>query len=395
MKILFVGYNLFTGGVQKSLVNTLIETNRFLDAEIELFLFSNKGEMMKEVPENVKVIKGNYFLRLSATPFSMIIREHNLINIVSRIILMLLVRIIGSKMFYNLMFFIQKDTDSYDIAISYFNDVPENYFNQGCNQYVINHVKTMKKIAWIHTDPIKANFNYNYSKKIYEKFDTIVNVSKASKEKFDNFLEVYKKKSFVVYNFFPYEKFEEKSLSLNPVFIFNSSVLNFVTVARIENKSKRIDRIIVVSKLLKESGTTNFKWRIIGDGPDLRSVKSLMERNEVGDLIEFIGEKDNPLPYIRNSDAFILTSDFEGYPMVVGEALGLGIPVITTAYASAHEQIINGVNGLIVNNNSTDLFESIKLILSNKQFLDELKRNAKNNQLNNDIATKQLLNILQ
>ena len=59
----------------------------------------------------------------------------------------------------------------------------------------------------------------------------------------------------------------------------------------------------------------------------------------VDDVIIFEGEKANPYPYIEKSDLFALFSAYEGYPLVIGEAMLLKTPILTTNYAAAKEQI--------------------------------------------------------
>ena len=55
-----------------------------------------------------------------------------------------------------------------------------------------------------------------------------------------------------------------------------------------------------------------------------------------------LGHKKNPYPYLKNSDQFILASEWEGFGMVVVEALALGTPVIVTDIDSGPKQIIEG-----------------------------------------------------
>jgi len=392
MKILFVGYNFYIGGIQRALINILHELSTDREIEIDLFLFANKGELSQEIPENANIIKSNYFLTLAATPFSEVLRNGSISEKLIRILLTVFVRLVGSKFFFKFLFSMQKKMGDYDVAISYFNDIPKGFFNRGSNQYVIESVVARKKIGWIHTDPIEAKFNRNKCLETYRKFDSIVNVSKAGKDKFDMFMPEYKHKSFVVYNTFPYSTINERANDYEPN--YEKDIVNFVTVARIDNTSKRIDRIIEVVKMLKMSGYGNFKWWLVGDGPDWEKNRSLVEKYSLMDLIEFTGEKANPLPFVKHADAFVLASDFEGYPMVVGEALALGTPVITTSYASAAEQLEDGVNGLIVKTDTNALFHVLRMVLDDENILLTLKEQAKEKNMNNGLALRQLREIL-
>ncbi|MEK3980698.1 glycosyltransferase [Psychrobacillus sp. FSL K6-2836] len=392
MRILFVGYNLHIGGIQRSLINILNVLATEKDIDIDLFLFSPGGELFGEIPKNVNVIKSSYLLRLTATPFKNVIKYEKLFSWIMRIILMFLVRIVGSSNFFKILFSLEKNLNSYDVAISYFNDVPGNYFNRGCNQFVTEKVVANKKIGWIHTDPIKAKFSKEEIIESYRGFDSIVNVSKVGKDDFDRLFPFYSYKSSVVYNLTPIEEIY-KSANSFPT-LFQTNIINFVTVARIDNASKRIDRIIEVVKLLKMSGYINFKWWIIGNGPDLKKNQILSEKYEVSDYITFVGEKVNPYPFIKDADAFVLTSEYEGFPMVINEALILCTPIITTAYASAEEQIQNGFEGIIVNNDIKSLYEVLKSVLDGELILLELKKNIKKKNNFNHLALTQLKDLI-
>ena len=374
MKILFVGQNLETGGIQKSLLNILKMLSEDESMKIDLFTFAG-GDLSSELPKNIKVIYGTKLLKLISTPFSKVIDSKIITDIMIRILLMVVVRIVGSKKLYDYLFKLQREFKDYDVAVSYFNDVPDAYFNQGTNQFVIHNVYSNKKMAWIHTDPIKAGFNYNYCKEIYGEFNTIICVSKACASKFKEFLPDYTNKTDIVYNVFLVSSIIEKATQYIP--FKKRDEINIVTVARVDNGTKRIDRIIDVCKKLKENKIDNFVWRIVGEGPDMRINKIKIKEYGLDDNIKLVGNKKNPYPFIKHSDFFVLTSEFEGYPMVIGESLILNTPIITTEYAAVGEQIDEGINGLITKKTTEDIYLKVKYILENNDFLKEMKSKDK------------------
>ena len=394
MKVLFTGINLNTGGIQTALINTLKElTKNRKDLEIDLFLFSHEGELMSEIPNKVKVIRGNFLLNLIGNSFINVVNTKNIVKIFLRLIMMILVRIIGSERFYNLIFLMKKKFSCYDIAISYFNDVSPNlYFNRGCNQFVANFIDATQKIAWLHTDPDNAKLNKEICLKTYSKFNHIVLVSTACKSKLDKIAPELKDKTFVAYNIFPIKDILKKSILYDVGYAKDK--INIVTVARLDNSTKRIDRIIDVCLLLKKNNISNYKWYIVGDGPDLNINITLAKEIGVNEFIEFVGNKKNPYPYISNADLFVLTSDYEGYPMVVGESLILKTPVITTNYISAEEQIQNNYNGIIVDISGDELFNTIYSLITNPFELNILKNNLCISSFSNELALSQLNEIL-
>ncbi len=332
-KILFVAQNLYVGGVQKALVNLLNEASKNGGYDIRVFTFAG-GALEDEIPSDIPVKVGSRILQLSATSLGAIRASGNVVNIVLRLFITLLAKLVGTERFYRLVF--RKQTVKYDIAVSYFTDIPVGVFNKGTNLYVSDFVEADKKIAWIHTDPVLGGFDKEYCRRIYKPFDKIICVSDAVKAKFDAMLPEYSSKTETRYNVFDKEKIENLAQQFEP---FKKSRFDIVTVARIDNASKRINGIVDICYQLKKQGISGFCWHIIGNGPDLKADIELAKNLGVDDVISFEGESVNPYPYIYKADLFALYSAYEGFPLVIGEALILKTPVLTTNYGAAKEQI--------------------------------------------------------
>lgn len=354
-KVLFVAQNLQIGGVQKALVNHL----KTLSATDEAVLFTfGEGPLMKEIPAFVRVIRGLRLLRLVATPMQAVLESKKLIDIFLRLLLTLLVRVTGSDRLYR---WLLKGycAETFDTAISYFNDVPNNYFNQGTNLFVSDFVQAEEKLAWIHTDPIKAKFDRERCLETYRKFDRIVCVSRAVQSKFQQLLPEYAEKTEVIYNFIPVEELQTLAQEKHS---YSIGKFHIVTVGRVDNASKRIDGIVRICARLKSEGITLFQWHIVGNGPDMSLNQQLAKELEVEDLLCFEGEKTNPFPYIKHADLFALYSAYEGYPMVIGEAQALGTFILTTNYAAAKEQV-TPEQGIITKTDEEFYHELKRLIL--------------------------------
>lgn len=395
MKILFVGQNLQQGGVQIALINTLKELVK-QQHTIDLFLFGT-GDYTTEVPPEVNFYHGTKGLRLVATPYHKLAQKKYSLDYWYRLGLTMAVRIRNPYKFYADIFKHQKVLGGYDVAISYFTDIPHGYFNQGTNQYVADFVEARQKIAWIHNDPFEGDFEVEHCRQVYGKFDRIICVSQACAVKFRQFLPEYAAKVGTVYNFFPLKEILEKAQLINSEILMNldTPLVKLVTVARIDNQQKRLDRILEVGKRLIEDGITNFHWEIVGEGPDLKSNQEQLRAAGLEKYIVYRGSQLNPYPAIAQSDLFVLTSQYEGYPMVVNEALILGVPVITTPYAAAEEQVESGGNGIITKMDIEDLYYQIKKLLENPVQIQQFKAYIKKHPLNNQIAMEQMDIVLE
>ncbi len=135
----------------------------------------------------------------------------------------------------------------------------------------------------------------------------------------------------------------------------------FINVGRHDEKQKRLTRIIHATQQLKKDGY-NFKVWFIGDGQDSKIYKQLVEEYKLQDTIEFLGMKKNPYPYMKLADTVILSSDYEGYPVVFLESFVLNKPIITTDISDALLDIQNHF-GIVTKKDENDIYEAMKKMI--------------------------------
>ena len=135
------------------------------------------------------------------------------------------------------------------------------------------------------------------------------------------------------------------------------------TVCRL-SKEKRIDNLIKIFSRFNY----NFTFKIIGNGPELENLKKLTKSLNLEKKITFIGKvsPEKIKSKIKNFDYFINSSDFEGFPNSVVEALSLGIPVIASQSYGGINEIIKNKNFGLIYNNDTELEIILLKILENK-----------------------------
>ncbi|MDR2408288.1 MAG: glycosyltransferase [Bacteroidales bacterium] len=141
-------------------------------------------------------------------------------------------------------------------------------------------------------------------------------------------------------------------------------------VGRIYEPVKRITYILDAWKLLQnKEKTRDWKLYIVGDGPNLDSLKKHAESSTCRDV--FFTGRQNPIEYYRRASIFLMTSLFEGWAMTLIEAQQNGcVPVVMDSFQSLPEIIQGGINGLIVPNNDIPAFaEATEKLIAN----DELR----------------------
>lgn len=150
----------------------------------------------------------------------------------------------------------------------------------------------------------------------------------------------------VVYNPFDLEKIE--ALSGEPVDDnwFNQDTPVLLNVARlIEQKNHDL----LIRAFARVRRNVPCRLAILGEGALRDRLQNTAQDLGVEKDVAFLGWRDNPFKYMRRAHAFVLSSDYEGYPSVLTEAMASGCPVISTDCPSGPREILEaGKCGLLV-----------------------------------------------
>lgn len=119
-----------------------------------------------------------------------------------------------------------------------------------------------------------------------------------------------------------------------------------IYVGRLDNTQKRVYRILETWKLL-ESKHPDWRLTFIGDGEERESMQQL--KNKMGlNKVLFEGFRA-PRKYYERASILILTSEFEGFPLVLAECMGFGVvPVVYGSYSAVFDIIEDGKDGEIL-----------------------------------------------
>lgn len=251
---------------------------------------------------------------------------------------------------------------------------------------VLNNIH-VSKVAWFIRSDIslakKKERIVNTIKSFQQSIDYFVCVADTVRESLIREVPEVKDKAIVRYNILDVEEMKKNiQIAPNPFTNEACDVFRIVSVCRISDASKGVFRMADVCKKLKEDGY-KFKWYIVGDGPDLPQLKTHIQKCGLSEVMITPGRVDNPFGYYRDCDLVAMLSYYEGLCGVVNEAKVVGKPIIATIVSGVKEQLTHGVNGWIVDNNETSIYEGLKLLLSD---------NVKLNNITNDIYPDAILN---
>lgn len=272
--------------------------------------------------------------------------------------------------------FIKND---YDLAIDF----------KGNNLNLLTAMKC-PKIFWSHkdfspeTNPIEKEVIEKYSKtkpgaakeKMFirnlSRVDKVVCISNACKAAFSNRWSYPEERIQVLLNVLDVASIKQKSEER--IDFVKPQVFTFCCMSRISS-GKGIERLLECVDRLNKEGY-KFFLNIIGGGDTLEEMKSLT-RQMLLENVYFQGNKDNPYPYLLQSDVFVYPSETEAYSTAVCEALILGMPIITTKTASVPEIFSDGEYGVVVDNDTTGIYKAMKAFMDDNNLICHYRNKAK------------------
>lgn len=225
-------------------------------------------------------------------------------------------------------------------------------------------------IYTIHSSKLEVYFTKSrfVANQILKKVNTILSVSTAMNEKIK---QVYQfEKGVVIAN-----SISEETVVMNGT----NTQLNFkycIAAGRLVSM-KQFDKLIE-TYVQSDLSTSDIHLVILGDGEEKERLQQQIKNTKKADYIHLLGFKENTFEFVKNAQFLILTSQYEGFPMVVLEALHLGTPVISfECETGPAEMIVDEFNGLLVENQNFDaLKKAMNKMNNDKALYNFCKNNA-------------------
>lgn len=345
-KILIRIGSLRHGGAEKVLVTFLknLPKDKY---EIDLLLNLYSGKYLSEVPDWINVLYLNKGEMITTN------RPQDIPKKIFRVVYQKLLRTFP-KLLYK---FILKNK-KYDLEFAAIHGLRDDILN--------SPIKNSKKIIWIHSDKEQNPLELQR----YFKYDKILIISDKTERTFKKLAQTEDEKNKIVRIYNPLDTEEILSKSKKPSTVnqqpsTNSLIPIFISVGTIY-PAKGFDRLLKVHKRLLEEGFPH-KVLIVGDGYDFENIKHLKSELGVDDTATMLGFTDNPYPYLKNADFFVLSSRYEGFPTVLFEAITLKKNIIATEVSGVKEMLENGKLGLIIENSEEGIYKGMKQALQHPE----------------------------
>lgn len=339
-KLFFAAHSLDIGGIETALV-TLLNVLDKRGYEITLGLEKKQGIFLNELNSKIKVIE---YKPCEINFFPL----RKLINLCKRLKFILSYR---NKFDFSASF------ATYSLASGF-----------------MARTASQNSALWVHADYLSLfhgdleklkQFFVNVNEQKYKNIIFVANEAR------DSFLKAFPEeidKTIVCNNLIDFQKIKEKAEEAIEE-RRDTRVVTFLNVGRHDERQKKLSRLIEVCERLKQEGE-KFRVFMIGDGKDSKYYQELVKDKDLKDEILFLGRKKNPYPYFKISDCAILTSDYEGYPVVFIESFVLGLPIITTEVSDGKQEV-EGKYGYVTKKDTEDIYKAMKKFIKEGYMIKE------------------------
>lgn len=294
-RLLFTAYSLNLGGIETALINLVnrIDLDKY---DVEIILEKKEGIFLDKVKKEITI------------------KEFKVYNNKNKIIRK--IRNLSQRIIYTIVNYHTYDFSCCYATYSLSGSKLSKIASSNNSFYVHNNYKDLYK------DEQKEK-QFFMDRKI-TKFKHIIFVSNEYRKEFLRLFPNLEEKTLVLNNFIDTEnikkeskaKITEKKQKGKKIFLF---------VGRLDDDAKKIGRAIRLTKKIKE-----IEFWMVGDGPDRKIYEEMIKKEKLEDRVKLIGRKKNPYPYMKQADYILLTSDYEGFPVIYLEAITLQKPIITT-----------------------------------------------------------------
>lgn len=239
------------------------------------------------------------------------------------------------------------------------------------SQYYVAFIKLffIKKLKIITTEHSTSNsrqkniFFRLIDKNIYKLYDKIIFISNGVAQSFQKIYPKQALKGVVINNGIPLGKFKPaKKIS------DKSDIFKIIMVARF-SKQKDHETLLKALKLL----SNNYTLTLVGEGKKLAKIKKLSKSLNIEDRVHFLGFRDDVAKLYQEHDIFVLSSFWEGFGLVVVEAMASGLPIIASNVTGLKE-VVRNTGFLFEQGNEKKLAKHIKYIATKEAIKKELIR---------------------
>ena len=362
--------DLTMGGLQKILVEylKLIDKNKYRIVLLIANDYGKKNLFLEEIPKNVEI----QFVR----PYNLVSKIAELSKkrkILNRVLLKGY-RHKSKRVFKSIFLEKLSKLGKINLIIDF----------DGGLKSVLDNLKAEKKIIWIHSS-IRKHKQDNKSKisrygEELKKYDKIIAICKEMKEEIKELYPSLSHKIEYIYNPLDCNNIiEQGNENIEKMTSYEKELIEsdyFLAVSRLDTVPKDFETLIEGYSILKNN---NVKERlyIIGEGNGRVKIEKMIEEKKLGEDVILLGEKKNPYVWMKHSKLFIHSSKYEGFGVVLLEALMMDKFIVSSNCPTGPTEILTNpkVGELFNVGDANQLAEKVLKVLYDKDYQKELLKN--------------------
>ena len=360
------------GGAERALLG-LLEAFSQTNHQVDLFIYSHQGELMPYIPSSINILPEHPTYSAFEKPLKSALFSKQWKIAVARLWAKITnwwfnrhLKRENSAIFDEVGRATVKVLPSleylgeYDVGISFLTP-----------HYIVREkINAKKKIAWIHTDYSTIVVNAQRELSVWSSYDKIVSISSDVTKGFLGIFPTLKEKIIEIDNPLPDELIRKQAdeFDATPEMPGKIKLLSIGRYCIPKNFPGAVAIMAELSQLRND-----VVWYIIGYGGGEQEIREAIIKHNMQDKFILLGKKSNPYPYIKACDVYVQPSIYEGKSITVKEAQLLGKPVAITNYPTAHSQIHDGEDGIILPLGDTSkTAEALNNLLNNKTLLRKI-----------------------
>ncbi len=369
--------------------------------EVDLFVYSHRGELMSQIPRQVHLLPEIPAYAQIERPIKDVIR--------SRCYRIAWARLRGKRRYAR--YYRRKQPKDGSAVFSYVTQsvipflppiAPEKEYDLAISflaphDIVLKKVCAKKKVAWIHTDYSKIDIDQALELPVWSAYDKIVSISPDVMRAFLEVFPSLEHKIVEIPNVLSPKLVRERAENMSSEEIAKEmpcekGVINLLSVGRFSS-AKNYDNVPDICRRILHEGLS-VRWYIIGYGGDESLIRRKIHESGMKDYVVLLGKKENPYPFMKACDIYVQPSRYEGNSVTVREAQILGKPVVVTNYPTAHSQVRDGQDGIIVPLDNEGCARGIAALVSSWKKQSYLAAFCLANDFGNEAAVEKLFSLL-
>lgn len=317
IRILFAIGSLGGGGAERVLLDQLARLDRAKYTPL-LYLVSHSGSLLTELPDDVPVFA--FDLRNTASRWNWPGRMHRrLVADLARVMREQQVDLVFDHTFHMTLIAGPAAAQTKIRRISLIVCDPEHDFTNNERRFRF--------------------FKKQLLKQAYQTAEAVVAVSDGVRQASIVYYNLKPATVQTIYNPIDLERIEglyaQGDLQLEP------DKFHIVSCGRLHPQKGFVYLIQAAEKLIYQHGLTDLRFHILGEGPDRAELTQLIQQKRLSDYVFLEGFQSNPFPYYREAQLFCLPSLYEGFGLVLAEAMACRIPVLATDCPSGPAEILD------------------------------------------------------